>query len=62
MGRWGIGGLETRMGQESSISRGGARLHSGGIHVGLVRRGSHNDSAGGGAAPRVKAAKSSELG
>ena len=61
MGRWGIGGLETRMGRESSISRGGARLHSGGIHVGGLRRGSHSDLVGG-AALRVRAAKSSELG
>ena len=49
------------MGRESSVSRGGARLHSGGIHVGGVRRGSHSDLAGV-AAPRVRAAKSSELG
>ena len=41
-----------RVGRESSVSRGGARLHSGGIHVGGVRRGSHSDSAGG-AAPRA---------
>ena len=61
MGRWGIKSLETRMGRESSVGRGGARLHSGGIHVGGVRRGSHSDSAGV-AAPRVRAAKSSELG
>ena len=61
MGRWGIRSLETRVGQESSVSRGGARLQSGGIHVGGVRRGSHSDSAEG-AAPRVRAAKSSELG
>ena len=47
MGRWGIRGLETRVGRESSISRSGARLHSGGIRVGGVRRGSHSDSAGG---------------
>ena len=47
MGRWGISGLGTRMGRESSVSRGGARLHSGGIHVGGVRRGSHSDSSGG---------------
>ena len=47
MGRWGIRSLETRVGRESSVSRGGARLHSGGIHVGKVRRGSHSDSAGG---------------
>ena len=60
MGRWGIRSLETRVGRESSVSRDGARLHSGGIHVGGVRRGSHNDSAGG-TAPRVRAAQSSEL-
>ena len=58
MGRWGIRGLETRVGRESSVSRDEARLHSGGIHVG---GGSHSDSAGG-AALRVRAAKSSELG
>ena len=63
MGRWGIRSLKTRVGRESSISRGGDRLHSGGIHVGGVRRGSHSDSAGG-AASRVRAAKNwhSELG
>ena len=61
MGRWGIRSLETRVGRESSVSRGGARWHSGGIHVGGVRRGSHSDSAGG-TAPRVRAAESSELG
>ena len=57
----GTRGLETRVGRESSVRRGGARLHSGGIHVGGVRGGSHSDSAGG-AAPRVRAAQSSELG
>ena len=31
MGRWGIRSLETRVGQECSISRGGAGFHSGGI-------------------------------
>ena len=46
MGRWEIRGLEMRVGRESSVSRGGARLHIGGIHVGGVRRGSHSDSAG----------------
>ena len=62
MGRWGIKGLETRVGQECSISRGRARFHSGGIRVGGVRgRGSHNVTAEG-AAPRVRAAKSSEFG
>ena len=35
------------MGRENSVSRGGARLHSGGIHVGGVQQGSHSDSAGG---------------
>ena len=47
MGRWGKRSLETRVGRESSVSRGGARLHSGGIRVGEVRRGSRSDSAGG---------------
>ena len=61
MGGWGIRSLETRVGRESSVSRGGARFHSGGIHAGGVRGGSHSDSAGE-AAPRVRAAKSSELG
>ena len=61
MGKWGIGSLETRVGRESSVSRGRARLHSGGIHVGGFRGGSHSDSPGG-AAPRVRVAKSSEFG
>ena len=47
MGRWGIRSLETRVGRESSVSKGGARLRSGGIHVGGVQRGSPSDSAGG---------------
>ena len=47
MGRWGISGLETRVERESSVSRGGARLHSGGIHAGGVRGGSYSDLAGG---------------
>ena len=47
MGRWRISGLETRVGRERSVSRGGDRLHSGGIRVGGVRGGSHSDSAGG---------------
>ena len=46
MGRWGIRSLETRVGRESSVSKGGDRLHSGGILVGGVRGGSHSDSAG----------------
>ena len=48
------------MGRESSVRRGGARLHSGGILVGGVRGGSHRNSAEG-AAPRVRAAKNSEF-
>ena len=47
MGRWGARSLKTKVGRESSVSRGGARLQSGGIHVGGVRRGSHSDLAGG---------------
>ena len=47
MGRWEIRSLETRVGRESSISRGRARLHSGGIHVGGVRGGNHSVTAGG---------------
>ena len=61
MGRWGIRGLDTRVGRECSISRRGARLYSGGIHVGGVRGGSHSVTAGR-ASPRVKAAQSSEFG
>ena len=61
MGGWGISGLKTRVGRESSVSKGGARFHSGGIHVGGVRGGSHSITAGG-AAPRVRTAKSSEFG
>ena len=41
--------------------RRGARLYGGGIHVGGVRGGSHSVTAGE-AAPRVRAAKSSEFG
>ena len=48
-------------GRESIVSRGGARLHSGSIHIGGVRGGSYSVTAGG-EAPRVRAAKSSELG
>ena len=61
MGRWGIRGLETRMGRECSISRDGARLYSGGIRVRGVQGESHSVTAGG-EAPRVRAAKSSEFG
>ena len=61
MGRWGIRSLETRVGQESSISRGGARFHSGGIRVGGVREEGIQSVTAEGAAPRVRAAKSSEI-
>ena len=61
MGRRRIGGLEMRVTRECSISRGGARLYSGGIHVEGVRRGSHSAMPGE-AAPRVRAAESSEIG
>ena len=61
MGRWEIRGLETRVRRKCSISGGWARLYSGGIHVGGVRGGSHSVTAGG-AAPRVRASKSSEFG
>ena len=61
MGRWGIRGLATRMGRECINSRGGVKLYNGGIHVGEIRRGNHNVTAGG-TAPRVRAAKSSEFG
>ena len=61
MGRWKIRGLETRVVRESSVSKGKARLYSGGIHVRGVLGESHSDSAGG-EAPRVRVAKSSELG
>ena len=44
MGGWGIRGLEMKMGLESSVSRGRARLYSGGICVG---GGSHSVTAGG---------------
>ena len=51
MGRQGIRGLKTRVERECSISRGGARLCNGDIHVGGVRGGSHSvtsgDTAGG---------------
>ena len=62
MGRWEIRGLESRVGRECSISRGGARLHSGGIHVGGVREGGSHSVMAEGAASRVRAAKSSEFG
>ena len=62
MGRWEIRGLESRVGRECSISRGGTRFHSGGIRVGGVRGGGSHSVAAGGEVPRVRAAKSSEFG
>ena len=51
MGRWGMKGLKARVGRECIVSRGGARLYSGGIHVAGVRGESHSvtsgDTAGG---------------
>ena len=46
MGRQGIKSLKTRVGCECSISRGMARLHSGGIHVGEVRGENHSVISG----------------
>ena len=65
MGRRGIRSLKTRVGRECSIIRQRARLYSGGICVGEVRGESHSVTSGdtaGGAAPRVRAVKSSEFG
>ena len=45
MGRWGIRSLETRVGQEGCINRGGARLYSRDKHVEGVREGSHSVTA-----------------
>ena len=56
MGRWGIGCLETGVTRECSISRGGARLYSGGLRVGGVREGGSHSVTTGEAAPRVRAA------
>ena len=48
-------------GGSAALAERGARLYNGGIHVGGVRGGSHSVTAGE-AAPRVRAAKSSEFG
>ena len=61
MGRLGIRSLETRVGQECIISRRGAGFHSGDICAGGVRGGGSHSVTAGGAAPRVRAAKSSEI-
>ena len=56
--------FEDESGRECSISRQRARLHSGDIHVGGVQGGSQCYEWGHsrGAAPRVRAVKSSEFG
>ena len=51
---------DKKFGESAALAE-GARLYSGDIRVGGVRGGSHSVTAGG-AAPRVIAAKSSELG
>ena len=48
MGRWGIRSLETRVGQECSISRGGAEFQCGGIRVRGVRGGGRHSVTTGG--------------
>ena len=45
-GPTGIRSLKTRVGRECSISGQGARLYSGGIHVGRVRGESHSVTSG----------------
>ena len=57
--------FENEGGRECNISREGARLYSGGIHVGGVRRESHSATSGDTAreaAPGMRAVKSSEFG
>ena len=58
-GPTGIKSLKTR--EECSIGRRRARLYSGGMHVGGVRRESHNGDTVGGVSPRVITAKISNL-
>ena len=59
MGRWGIGGLETRVGRECSISREGQIVQWRYTCQRSPRR--ESQCYGRGAAPRVRAAKSSEF-
>ena len=65
MGRRGIRGLKTRVSGSTTLAE-GARLYSGDIQVGRVRGGgSHsvtNRDAALGAAPGMRAGKSSEFG
>ena len=63
MGRRVISGLKTRVRRKCSISRRRARLYSEGIHVREFLGESRSvTSGGGGAAPGVRTAKSSEFG
>ena len=58
-GQKGIRGLKARMGRSAALVE-GARLNSGGIQVGGSHSVTSRDAAG--AAPAVRAAKSSEFG
>ena len=60
MGRWGIGGLETKVGQECSIIRGGPDST---VEVYMSEESEEGEVTvlRQGAAPRVRAAKSSEF-
>ena len=62
MGGRGIGGLKTRVGQKFCIGRGEARLYSGGIQTGGVRRESHSVIRRSREAPGVRAATSPKFG
>ena len=57
MGRWGIRGLESRVGQECCISRGGSDCT---VEVYVLEESEEGVTAGG-EDPRVRAAKSSEF-
>ena len=60
MGRWGIRGFETRVGQECSISRGGPDCT---VEVYMSKEFKEGVTVlWQGAAPKVRAAKSSEFG
>ena len=62
MGRWGIRGLESRVGQECSVSRGGPDCT---VEVYMCRKSPRRGESqcySRGAAPGVRAAKSSEFG
>ena len=63
MGQRGVRSLKARVGRECSISRRSARLYSGEIHVGEIQGECQCYEWGHsrGAAPRVRAVKSSEF-